>query len=86
MAALSAKIQSLVVMLTTALWAGRQQDDTIRAAAAVLCSDLKRNITGKSPTNAEFRAATKLGQSIASGGFKALAGVDAGEILMQYKN
>jgi alkylation response protein AidB-like acyl-CoA dehydrogenase len=86
MAALSLKIQSLVLMLTTSLWAARQQDETVKQAAIVLCQDLKRGLTGKSPTTAEYRAVTKLGESIAAGNFKQIAGIDAGEILMPYKN
>ena len=56
----------------------------MHAAAEVLCSDLKRRLTGRRPSDAEYRAVTKLGETVASGGFEAIAGIEAGEILMPY--
>ena len=84
MAELSQRIQDRVVMLETSLWAGRQSSEIVQAAADVLCGDLKRRLTGRRPTDAELRAVTKLGDAVASGGFEAIAGIDAGEILMPY--
>jgi acyl-CoA dehydrogenase len=84
MAEISQRIQDRVVMLATSLWAGRQSSEIVQAAAEVLCSDLKRRLTGRRPTDAEFRAVTKLGDAVASGGFEAIAGIEAGEILMPY--
>ena len=84
MAELSQRIQDRVVMLATSLWAGRQSSEVVQAAAEVLCSDLKRRLTGRRPSDAEFRAVTKLGDAVASGGFEAIAGIEAGEILMPY--
>ena len=55
MAELSQRIQDRVVMLATSLWAGRQSSEVVQAAADVLCSDLKRRLTGRRPTDAEFR-------------------------------
>jgi len=85
MAELSQRIQDLVVMLTTSLYAGKQADDLVRRAADVLCQDLRRRLTGARPTNAYFRTVTKLGADIAEGGFQSLAGVDAPDILMTYE-
>jgi acyl-CoA dehydrogenase len=84
MAELSQRIQDRVVMLSTSLWAGRQASEIVQAAASVLCSDLKRRLTGRRPSDAEYRAVTKLGETVASGGFEAIAGIEAGEILMPY--
>ncbi len=83
-AELSGRIQDMVVMLTTSLWAGRQSSETVKMAAEVLCQDIERKLTGKRPSSARFRAVTKLGETVASGGFEAIAGIDAGEILMPY--
>ena len=47
--------------------------------------DLTRRLTGRRPTDGYFRAVTELGQTIASGGFEAIAGVQPEEILMPYK-
>ncbi len=85
LAELSQRIQDLVVMLTTALYAGKQNDETVCAAADVLCHDLKRRLTGARPSNGYFRTVTKLGEQIAEGKFKAIAGVEAAEILMPYE-
>ena len=74
-----------MVILATSLWASRQSSEVVQAAADILCQDLTRRITGQRPTDAYFRAATKLGETVASGGFEAIAGIEAGEILMPYK-
>jgi hypothetical protein len=84
MSELSSRAQDLVVMLTTSLWAADQPDETVRAAADVLCRDLARRHTGKRPSDRDFRAVTALGKRIEEGEFSAIAGVDPGEILMKY--
>jgi alkylation response protein AidB-like acyl-CoA dehydrogenase len=85
MAELSQRIQDLVVMLTTSLYAGKQTDEIIRSAADILCQDLKRRLTGSRPTNRYFRSVTKLGQQIEEGGSKSLVDVEGAEILMPYE-
>ncbi|MGE3819908.1 MAG: acyl-CoA dehydrogenase family protein [Isosphaeraceae bacterium] len=83
MAELSRRLQDLVVIMTTALYApGR--GELIEKAADVLCRDLTRGLKGNRPTDRDFRAVTKLGESIEAGEFSAIAGVDAAEILMTY--
>jgi hypothetical protein len=84
-AEISQRLQDLVVMLTTSLWAGRNSSEVVQTAADVLCQDLTRRLTGRRPTDAYFRTVTKLGEAVASGGFEPIAGVDAGEILMPYE-
>lgn len=85
MAELSQRIQDLVVMLTVSLFAGKHQDEVVRTAADVLCQDLRRKLTGARPTNQYFRTVTKLGETIATGGFKSVANVEAKEVLMRYE-
>jgi hypothetical protein len=86
MADLSQRIQDLIVMLTTALYAGKQNDEIVRTAADVLCQDFKRRLTGARPTSQYFRTVTQLGEQIADGAFKSIAGLDeAGIILMPYQ-
>lgn len=84
MSELSQRIQDLVVMLTTSLYAARQQDEVVQAAADVLCQDITRRLTGARPSNQYFRTVTKLGETIAAGGFKSIADIEAPEILMPY--
>ena len=84
-AELSQRVQDLVVILATSLWAGRQSSEVVQGAADILCQDLTRRLTGKRPTDGYFRTVTKLGETIAAGGFEAIAGIKAEEILMPYK-
>ena len=49
----------------------------VQDAADILCQDLRRKLTGKRPTDAYYRAVTKLGEKIAEGGFEAIAGIEA---------
>lgn len=84
MSLLSSRIQALVTMLTTCLYAGRQDDEIVRTAAEVLCQELKLRYTGGLPSHSDFRRATKLGQMIVDKGFRPAEGIDAGDILMRY--
>jgi alkylation response protein AidB-like acyl-CoA dehydrogenase len=86
MAELSGRIQRLVVMLCTALHAARQDDEVIRDAADILCQDLRRELTGARTSDRYYRAVTKLGATVAEGGFKSVAGFQPDEILMPYAN
>ena len=82
----SQRIQDAMTILCTALYAGRRHDEAITAAADVLCRRLQRQLTGRRASDGDFRAATRLGETVADGGFEALAGVDATEIMMSYEN
>jgi hypothetical protein len=84
MSHLSGQIQDAVVILCTALYAARQTDEVTRDAADLVCQDLTRKLIGRPPSDRYFRAVTKLGERIADGGFAALAGIAAGEIMMRY--
>jgi alkylation response protein AidB-like acyl-CoA dehydrogenase len=85
MSQLSRRIQNLIVMFTTCMWAADQEDELVRTAAEVFCNDIRREHTGSRTTDAEFKLVTKLGERIAGGGFKALAGIEPNEILQPYK-
>jgi alkylation response protein AidB-like acyl-CoA dehydrogenase len=88
MAELSQRLQDLMVIVTTCCWAGRQSSPVVRAAADVLCRDLRRKLSGRRPSDADIRTTTKLGETIASGGFEAIAGagIEPEAILMPYEN
>jgi alkylation response protein AidB-like acyl-CoA dehydrogenase len=83
---LSRRIQNLVVILTTSVWAGHQANPLIQSAADILCQDLARSLTGQPPTDSFFRAVTRLGELIAEGGFEAIAGLESEPILMPYSH
>ena len=84
MAHLSQQIQDMIVMLVTALYASRQDDELVREAANTFCKDQKQKVLGKLPSADNFRATTKLGEKIANGGFSAITGLHELEILQQY--
>jgi alkylation response protein AidB-like acyl-CoA dehydrogenase len=84
MSELSQRVQDLIVILATALYAGRHDDELVRAAGDVLCQDLTRRLMGHRPSDREFRTAVELGKAIAEGGFASIAGIEAEEILMPY--
>ncbi len=81
---LSARIQSLVIILCTSLYASRQDDEVVQTAADVLCRHLKNSVTGKRPSDRDFRTVTELGEKIVDGGFKSIAGLKVDEVLMPY--
>ena len=85
MSLISARVQKLVVMLATSLYAAKQNDEIVRAAADVVCQDLTRELTGSQPGDRYFRAINALGASIAEGKFASIAGLSPDEILMRYE-
>jgi alkylation response protein AidB-like acyl-CoA dehydrogenase len=86
MSELSSRLQDMVTILCTSLYAARQNDEVVRQAADIICQDLTRKLTGQRPSDRYFRSATKLGEAIVEGGFKSIAGLDVGEIMMPYDN
>lgn len=84
MSELSARIQKMVVMLCTSLYAARQDDEVLRSAADILCQDMTRELTGKSPSDRYYRSVCQLGEAIVDGGFKSIAGMKVDEIMMKY--
>ena len=86
MSELSSRVQKLVVMLATSLYAAKQNDEVVRAAADVICQDLTRELTGSPPTDRYFRAVNSLGASIAEGKFASIAGLAPDEIMMRYES
>lgn len=84
MAELSARVQTAVVMLCTALYGNRQPNELTRAAADVACTRLRHQLDGRRYSDSEIRALTSLGSRVADGGFEQIAGVPTAEILMPY--
>jgi alkylation response protein AidB-like acyl-CoA dehydrogenase len=85
MSELSSRVQKLVVMLATSLYAAKQNDEVVRAAADCVCQDLACELTGNRPTDRYYRSVTTLGASIADGKFASIAGLAPDEILMKYE-
>ena len=84
MAELSSRIQDVVTILVTALWAHRQANEVAIASADILCQDLRRKLNGERPSDRYFNDVGQLADLILSGGFEAIAGVPHAEIMMKY--
>jgi hypothetical protein len=84
MSELSGRIQTMLVILCTSLYAAESEDEILRDAADVVCTDLRRELTGHRVSDAELRMSTKLGEKIIDGGFHSFADVESEAILMPY--
>ncbi len=80
----SLRIQNLVTMLVTALWAESNGSELHTQAADVMCQELRHRITGQKLEGKYFKTVTKLGAAIADGGYSDIAGITPEEILMKY--
>lgn len=85
MAEVSGRVQTAVVMLCTALYGVRSQDELTRVAADVACRHLKAKLTGARPSDNDLKTVTQLGKAIAEGNFKQLEGIPIAEIMMRYE-
>jgi alkylation response protein AidB-like acyl-CoA dehydrogenase len=84
MAEVSQQIQNMVTIVVTCLWASAQKNELITQAADILCQDLIRNYSGRKPSSKYYKSVTKLGATIAEGGFPGLEKIMPEEILMKY--
>ncbi len=84
MAELSGRCQDMITMLATSMYAARQQDQIVRDAADVFCQSLRQKHLGRRPSNQYFRQVSQLGEAIADGKFRSIAGLEPDEILMKY--
>ena len=85
MSELSARVQKLVTILCTSLYAAQNGDAVTQSAADILCQDLTREMTGARPSDRYYRAVTTLGEEIAEKGWPELAGLTEAPILMPYE-
>lgn len=84
MAELSARVQKLVIMLCTALYAAGKADALTRRAADVLCRDLEMELTRRPRDDRYFRAVNELGAAIAEQGWEEIDEAPAPEVLQGY--
>jgi alkylation response protein AidB-like acyl-CoA dehydrogenase len=83
MSELSLRIQSLIVILATSLYAA-EQSQLVQDAADAYCTSTISQYRGQRPSDKEYRAINKLGETIVDGGVQELANVPAHEVMMQY--
>ncbi len=84
MSDLSQRVQDVIVMLVTLMWAHQQKKEVAIASADILCQDLRRKLTGERPTDRYYRDVNDLADLVIAGGFEDLAGVPTQEIQMPY--
>jgi alkylation response protein AidB-like acyl-CoA dehydrogenase len=84
MSALSAHLQDAITIVVTSLYAADSHDHVTQQAADILCSELKRKMTGSAATDTDFRRMTELGETIANQGWSELQDVAPGDIMMPY--
>lgn len=84
MSALSAHLQDAITIMVTALHAARSEDAVTIQAADVLCSELRRKMTGTAASDRDFRRMTDLGSMIANEGWVELQDATASDIMMPY--
>ncbi|TWT98464.1 acyl-CoA dehydrogenase family protein [Stieleria varia] len=84
MSALSLRVQNAVTMLVTALYAAEVKDPVTRAAADTVCRELRGKLTGRAPSDADYRQVTQLGATIANDGWSELSGIKSGPIMQSY--
>jgi hypothetical protein len=85
MSEMSSRVQKMVVILCTSLYASSQNDATVREAADVYCRELTRDLLGQRASDRDYRAVTQLGEAIAGGAFPGIADLHPDEIMMKYK-
>jgi len=85
MAEVSNRIQTAIVILCTSLYAAKQSDELVQAAADSVCRDFTRQLTGRRAEDRDYRAVTKLGAAITAGNFSPLAGIEPDPVLMPYE-
>jgi alkylation response protein AidB-like acyl-CoA dehydrogenase len=83
-ALMSRRVQDVIIMLVTCMWAHKQQDEVFIAAAHILCQDLQRSLTGKQPSDRYFRACSKLADMIIEGKWKEINDVYKADVLFSY--
>ncbi len=83
MSYLSQNVQDLMTILCTALYAAKQDNETVRAAADIACRDLKRKILLTPPSDRYFRRVSEVGGMIAEGNFPGVS-TPPDEIMMRY--
>lgn len=81
---MSQRIQDIITILVTSLWANRQQSEVCVAAADILCQDLTRKLEGERPSDSYFRACSKLADMIIEGKWDVLNDISRQEILFSY--
>lgn len=86
MSEISQRMQDYMTIIVTALFAGKKSDEATIAAGEVACEELRLKLTGERPSDAYYKKVCKLGDAVADGAFKQIAGQETAEILFSYQS
>jgi alkylation response protein AidB-like acyl-CoA dehydrogenase len=84
MSELSQRIQDYITIIVTALYAGKKGDECTVAAGEIACEEMRLKLTGERPSDSYYKRVCKLGDMVADGGFKQIAGQATADILYKY--
>jgi hypothetical protein len=84
-AEISQRIQDTIVLLVTALYASRKNDEVVIAAADILCDDLERKLTGRRPSDRYFKSVSQLADMIIAGKYREIDGLPTVPIMQKYE-
>ncbi|MCA9024415.1 MAG: acyl-CoA/acyl-ACP dehydrogenase [Planctomycetaceae bacterium] len=86
MAEISARIQRGIVILSTSLYAGQHENELVRTAGDVICTQLTDQLLGRRPTDAFLKKVTRLGEKLTAQKFPGTEHIEPPPILMTYSN
>ena len=81
---MSQRVQDLITIIVTALYAQELNDEVMLGAADILCQDLTRKLSGERPSDQYFKDCRKLAEKILEGGMPGLQGVAQADIMFKY--
>ncbi|MBX9572591.1 MAG: acyl-CoA/acyl-ACP dehydrogenase [Candidatus Obscuribacterales bacterium] len=81
---MSQRVQDLITIIVTALYAQELNDEVMLGAADILCQDLTRKLSGERPSDQYFKDCRKLAEKIIEGGMPSLQGVAQADIMFRY--
>ncbi|MCA9113196.1 MAG: acyl-CoA dehydrogenase, partial [Planctomycetaceae bacterium] len=80
------RIQRGIVILSTSLYAGQHENELVRTAGDVICTQLTDQLLGRRPTDAFLKKVTRLGEKLTEQKFPGTEHIEPPPILMSYSN
>ena len=81
---MSERIQWMIIMLVTALWAQQDGDPIKQASADVLCQTIRYKLTGERATDEYYKTLMKLSDMIVEKGYPGMDQITPDQILFPY--
>jgi alkylation response protein AidB-like acyl-CoA dehydrogenase len=81
---MSERIQWMIIMLVTALWADKDGDPIKQMSADVLCQTIRYKLTGKRPTDGYYRQLCKVADEIIEKGYPGMSETAQSPIMFPY--